>query len=90
MTEAIRTSIGTAGRLVLPKALRDAAGLTDGMPVDLRFREGRIEIVPAPLEVRVVRRGRLHVLEASEDVPTLSRDEVDVTLDSLRGGAGRG
>ena len=37
-----------AGRLVVPKAIREAAGLVAGMPLAITVSEGRIEIAPAP------------------------------------------
>lgn len=39
-------TIDSAGRIVIPKALRDRAGLTAGTRVDFRFHDGAIEIAP--------------------------------------------
>ncbi len=47
------TAIDSAGRLVIPKAVRDAAGIQPGTPLEIRFRDGRIEIEPTPLEVSI-------------------------------------
>jgi AbrB family looped-hinge helix DNA binding protein len=57
----MNTTIDAAGRLVIPKEIRREAGLRPGMPVEVRWRSGRIEIEPLPLPVRLVRRGKLLV-----------------------------
>ena len=44
----MRTTIDGAGRLVVPKAIRDACGLEPGSDVEIRAVEGRVEIEPAP------------------------------------------
>lgn len=49
----MRTTIDNAGRIVVPKALRDAMGLTAGRTVDIVFTDGRLEIEVAPAEVDV-------------------------------------
>ena len=40
----MRTTIDKAGRIVVPKALRDAMGLEAGQEVELTLTDGRIEI----------------------------------------------
>lgn len=57
----MNTTIDSAGRLVIPKEIRREAGLRPGMPVEVRWRAGRIEIEPLPLSVKLVRRGKLLV-----------------------------
>ncbi|WP_454294224.1 AbrB/MazE/SpoVT family DNA-binding domain-containing protein [Salana multivorans] len=47
------TTIDKAGRIVVPKAIRDAMGLTTGAKVDISYADGRIEIEYAPNEFRV-------------------------------------
>jgi AbrB family looped-hinge helix DNA binding protein len=49
----MRTTIDAAGRIVVPKALRDAMGLTAGRQVDVVFTDGRLEIEIAPAEVEI-------------------------------------
>ena len=39
--------------MVLPKAIREEADLRPGEPLDVTFRDGRIEIEPVPREVRI-------------------------------------
>ena len=53
----MRTAIDGAGRVVVPKALRDALGLTAGQVLEIAERDGRLEIVPAPTPMRLVDEG---------------------------------
>ena len=55
----MRTTIDAAGRIVVPKALREAMGLTAGRTIDVMFTDGRIEIELAPVEVELDANGRL-------------------------------
>jgi AbrB family looped-hinge helix DNA binding protein len=80
----MKTTIDLAGRLVIPKQIRQEAGLRPGMPLDVRWRAGRIEIEPAPLPVKLVRKGRLLVAVPDKDVPGLSADTVERTRQTLR------
>lgn len=81
---AMKTTIDPAGRLVIPKQIRQEAGLRPGMPLDVRWRAGRIEIEPAPLPVKLVRQGRLLVAVPEKDVAGLSADTVERTRQTLR------
>ena len=85
MEGAIRVSIDAAGRLVIPKALREQAGIATDVPLEISCRDGRIEIQPAPREVRIVRKGRLKVAVPSEPSEPLSEAKVRATRDAIRG-----
>src|SRR6266849_5315465 len=54
----MRTTIDAAGRVVVPKALRDALGLGAGQAVEITIADGRLEIDPAATPMRLARRGR--------------------------------
>ena len=45
--DAMKATIDSAGRIVIPKKLRDEAGLRPGAELDVRCRDGVIEIEPA-------------------------------------------
>lgn len=60
----MRTSMDRAGRIVIPKAIREAAGLRPGEPLEATYRDGRIEIEPAASEVTLIWKGRLLVARA--------------------------
>jgi AbrB family looped-hinge helix DNA binding protein len=80
----MKTTIDRAGRLVVPKPIREAAGIVPGSELEIRVSNGRIEIEPAPLEVRLAKKGTLTVAVARKKVPSLSGDVVKRTLGSLR------
>lgn len=80
----MRTTIDSAGRLVIPKGIREEAGLKPGMDLEIRWHEGRIEIEPAPLPVKLVRKGRLLVAVPERDVEPLTEQIVEQTRETLR------
>ena len=77
-------TIDSAGRLVIPKEARDQAGLRPGMPLEVRVRDGRIEIEPAALAVTIQKRGRFHVAVAKTPVAPLTNETVERTRRILR------
>lgn len=79
----MKTTIDAAGRLVIPKKIREEAGLTPGTPVEVRVRDGVIEIEPETLSVKLVRKGHLLVAAPLRDVPPLPADIVDQMRDAL-------
>jgi len=80
----MKTTIDRAGRLVLPKAIRREARIEPGAQLEVRVRDGRIEIEPAPLEVKLRKRGILTVAVPTRPVPPLTQEEVATTIASLR------
>lgn len=56
-------TIDSAGRLVVPKPIRESAGLQPGEPLEIRVHDGRIEIEAAPREVRIDVRDGFRVAE---------------------------
>lgn len=77
-------TIDSAGRLVIPKALRERAGLTPGTRVDFRFHEGAIEITPAEAEVRWETRHGIQFPVPPDDAPDLSVEEIRDVIDAVR------
>lgn len=80
----MRTTIDGAGRVVIPKPLRDEAGLLAGAEVDVELRDGKIEIEAVPVPMRLVRRGGKFVIESEGDVPPLTDEDVRDVLDRIR------
>ena len=74
----------SAGRLVLPREIRDEARFEPGMPLRIICRDGRVEIEAAPREVRIVRKGRLRVAMPVEEGDVLRNDTVRDTTTSVR------
>ncbi len=81
----MRVSIDAAGRLVLPKVVRDEADLRAGEPLEIRVRDGRIEIEPAPREVRIESRSGFRVAEPAGRFETLREPTVRRVRERLRG-----
>ena len=77
-------AIDSAGRLVVPKAIREEAEVRPGMPLTIRCRDGRIEIEPAPQPVTRIKKGRVAVAVAAHVSP-LSGKTVRRTQQQLRG-----
>lgn len=84
MKHGITTTMDPAGRLVLPKEIRDEARLEPGVPLRIVCRDGRVEIEPLPREVRVVRKGRIQVAVPVEKGDALENATVRETLKSVR------
>jgi AbrB family looped-hinge helix DNA binding protein len=80
----MKTTIDRSGRLVVPKRIRDAAGILPGSELTIRVADGRIQIEPAPLEVRLVKRGTLTVAVPRKRVAPLTPEVVGQTLNRLR------
>ncbi|MHB8653394.1 MAG: AbrB/MazE/SpoVT family DNA-binding domain-containing protein [Terriglobia bacterium] len=72
-----------AGRLVIPKKIRQEANRKAGLPLEIEWREGRIEIEPVPLAVRLLRKGRLLIAVPTGNPEPLTSETVEWTRESL-------
>lgn len=80
----MKTTIDKAGRIVVPKAMRDELGLTGGSEVEIALVDGHIEIEPPTSHIRLERkRGRL-VAASDREMPVLTADQVRALLEKLR------
>ena len=79
----MKTTIDSAGRLVVPKEIRRQAGLRPGTPLEVRWRDGRIELEPAPIAVKLVQKGKLLVAVPQTEVGILTTEMVKETRQSL-------
>ena len=77
-------TMDSAGRLVIPKDIREEAHIEAGVPLEIRFRDGRIEIEPAPRRVEIVRRGRLRVAVPRDASAPLAGEVVRRTRNDVR------
>lgn len=80
----MRTSVDAAGRIVIPKDLRERLGIRRGRALEIRERDGRIEIEPAPTAMTLVRRAGGAVAVPVEKIPPLTDDLVRDTLERTR------
>lgn len=84
MGETFQTTIDSAGRLVLPKAVTDEAGILPGMTLQITVQEGKVEIEPLPHEINIVQRGPLWIAVPVEEGPPLSEATVEQVLRKVR------
>lgn len=75
----MKTTMDRAGRLVIPKEIRREAGLAPGALLEVRWRDGHIEIEPAPAAMQLQRRGRLLVAVLRKKVAPLTPEIVEQT-----------
>jgi len=81
----MRTTIDEAGRIVIPKAIREGAGLRPGIPLEIVLVRGRIEILPGVAPTRIVDEGGIAVLVSDDEEP-LSSENTRRIQEAVRGG----
>ena len=82
----MKATIDSAGRIVIPRGIRDATGLEPGTIVEVEARDGVVLIEPAAAVVRIVKKGRLRVAVGDDTQPVLSEEAVRAVRDEFRGG----
>ncbi|HEX7326945.1 MAG TPA: AbrB/MazE/SpoVT family DNA-binding domain-containing protein [Casimicrobiaceae bacterium] len=80
----MQTTIDRAGRIVVPKSLREALGLEAGQLLEIRAGDGRLEIEVAPTPMHLKKRGKGVVAVPDRKLPTLTADLVRETLERVR------
>lgn len=81
---AMKATIDAAGRIVVPKPLRQALGLKAGQPLEIRAGDGRLEIEIAPTPVHLKKRGKGVVAVPDAELPVLTAEQVRETLERIR------
>ena len=82
--DAMKTTIDSAGRIIVPKSLRDALALKPGQALEIRAGDGRLEIEVAATPVSLKKRGKGLVAVPDETLPRLTAEEVRDTLERIR------
>lgn len=80
------TTIDRGGRVVVPKAMRDALGLKPGNEVEITIDldGGSIAIAPKAVRKRLEMRDGLPVIVPEEPIPPLTDELIRQTLDAVR------
>jgi len=80
----MKTTIDRAGRVVIPKSLRDRAGLKAGMEIEIKFADGNIEISPPPPQGRLIRKDGMLLWEPGPSVPPLTTEDINEAIRMVR------
>jgi AbrB family looped-hinge helix DNA binding protein len=80
----MRTTIDVAGRVVIPKRIRDDLGLDAGRDLEINVVDGKVEIEPVPVEMRLEKHGKGLVARPAKPLPMLTTAEVRATLERTR------
>jgi AbrB family looped-hinge helix DNA binding protein len=80
----MRTTIDLAGRIVVPKALREALNLKPGQPLEIRMGDGRLEVEVAATPMTLQKRGKDIFAVSQVELPTLTADQVRDALERTR------
>ena len=80
----MKVALDTAGRLVIPKVLRQALGLKPGQALEIRAGDGRLEIEIASTAMRLKKRGKGVVAVPDTALPPLTSEQVRDTLERVR------
>jgi AbrB family looped-hinge helix DNA binding protein len=81
----MKTTIDSAGRVVIPKPLREELGLRGGEEIEVTIRDGRIELEPSLKHVQLVERDGFLAAEIEEDESSpLTASDVRDLLERFR------
>ena len=80
----MKATLDAAGRIVVPKPLRQALGLKPGQPLEIRAGDGRLEIEIAPTPLQLKKRGKGVVAVPDSELPALTAQQVRDTLEKIR------
>ncbi len=80
----MKVALDAAGRLVVPKSLRQALGLRPGQALEIRAGDGRLEIEIAATPMRLKKRGKGVVAVPDAKLPLLTAEQVRDTLERVR------
>ena len=81
----MKTTIDGAGRVIVPKKIREAAQLEAGSEIDVRIENGVIQLEPIAAPVKFKKRGHLLVATRPERTGTLTQEMVEATRESVQG-----
>jgi AbrB family looped-hinge helix DNA binding protein len=81
---AMNVTIDKAGRIVVPKVLRDRMGLNAGDELEIEEFNGKIEISKPVRERKLVEKNGLLTLEPDPSEPVITQEQVREQLERAR------
>lgn len=78
------TTIDSAGRIVVPKPLREELGFKAGQKLELTAADGRLEVEHVSTPMRLQKRDGRLVAVSDQPMPVLSSQVVRDTLEHVR------
>lgn len=80
----MRITIDGAGRIVVPKAIREELALYAGQELEVSARDGKVEIEVPQTPMRLEERDGVVVAVSDVPMPPLTQDVVRETLERVR------
>jgi AbrB family looped-hinge helix DNA binding protein len=77
-------TIDSAGRIVVPKPLREQLGFRPGQELELSAVDGRLEVEHPTTPIRLEKRAGQLVAVTDREMPTLTAEMVRETLEQIR------
>lgn len=77
-------TIDKAGRIVVPKRLREQLGFKPGQKLELSAVDGRLEVEHPTTPVHLEQRGGRLVAVTDAPMPALTQEQVRETLEQIR------
>ncbi len=81
---AMRTTVDHAGRVVIPKAMLDALGLSEGGRVEIREVDGQLVIKAAAIDKHLTTTDGATVCVPEEVLPPLTVEQIRSALENIR------
>jgi AbrB family looped-hinge helix DNA binding protein len=80
----MKTTIDSAGRVVIPKAIRRRLGLSGGETLQIREHDGVVELELAPTAMKLEEHDGVLVAVPEQDIPKLTDEMVRETVERSR------
>ena len=80
----MKTTIDGAGRVIVPKKIREAVQLEAGSEIDVRVEDGIIQMEPIAAPAKFKKRGHL-IVATRQGAGKLTQEMVEATRESLQG-----
>lgn len=80
----MKTTLDDSGRLMVPEPLRERLRLTPGQALEITEVDGRLEVEPTTVAMRLEDTGDGVVAVPAEELPVLTDEMVRQTLERVR------